>query len=1037
MPFRFSHVCQLLTDLESVVTHDPPYLTKTRDEELKRKIEYWFRCHRKAIDLGEVDGVALLSTLLPEKRADRVYGLQEARLCKVIARCLRLNKANTKILQDWKKSGHGGLGGCVQRILKELDCERKPGPPVTIEELDMTLHTLASRCRFSDPAVRLNDASTSVDELIGQLFRRLNSVEAKWLTRLILKNFSPVEINYDQVIFEFHFLLPGLLRFQDSFTAAVAQLRTSFAHYPSKPNNDIQRAAWTAASTLFSPVIGVKVGRQTFVKARSMQHCITLCGTQAWSVERKYDGEFCEVHIDLSKGENCIQIFSKSSKDSTADRHALHATLKECLRIGTRRCAFQNQCILVGEVVVWSDAQQRILEFHHLRKHISRSGVFLGREEDSQIEPGEHLMIVFFDIISLDDEILLRKPYKERRQRLKEVVRCKAGYAITSERSILDFRQPKRAQDQLCYQFAAALVNRCEGLVLKPLDMPYFTSEGDTRENGRGYVIKLKKDYLHELGEMRDIADFAVVGASYDHKLVPKSGIRTIKYTTFHLACCVNKERSVRFKERPRFRVIGVIDANQCIPQTELQALNSYFKFHQLPTATAPFSNPEARPITFDLESERCSRTQIDSLLTEPCVVEVLGSGFVRSPNAGYYTPRHPRILKLHLDRGWQDACTFQELQEMAESQRLPAENESQEILDLLKKLQGKFQRKVERECSTPSSFRSRKLPSSFSTIHPGQHSSSPSPSSLIRQNTERTKETRVNFRTNRNGDSAKNSGVVAREILESRDDNSKEDGLRPRTPTCSMTTELSSGFVSKRPASGFWVSSVDKRQKSTKPASIVTSNAGALSPVDRNVVFRSSFSQQNFSRVRSRGSRIESCGETHKGLSSQPMAVMTPLCRNESCPLSKSMIFLSPCVQGFHWVSDTLLKWHGSKQVLSLAQWSADDNTTQQCSRALRENLTTFAHHKLVLVETNRLDATFQCVSEVKSLRVRDPVLFFDWRILEDLWAFEIEEHQAEGRVREEILERRYFGLTCWSADKVVFWHKDLVKMPTEWLDT
>lgn len=60
------------------------------------------------------------------------------------------------------------------------------------------------------------------------------------------------------------------------------------------------------------------------------------------SLERKYDGgkleplvllawdyvdlciEYCQIHVDLTRKENWLQIFSKSGKDSTADRRGIH-----------------------------------------------------------------------------------------------------------------------------------------------------------------------------------------------------------------------------------------------------------------------------------------------------------------------------------------------------------------------------------------------------------------------------------------------------------------------------------------------------------------------------------------------------------------------------------------------------------------------------------------------------------------------------------------------------------------------------------------
>lgn len=80
-------------------------------------------------------------------------------------------------------------------------------------------------------------------------------------------------------------------------------------------------------------------------------------------------------------------------------------------------------------------------------------------------------------------------------------------------------------------------------------------------------------------------------------------------------------------------------------------------------------------------------------------MVEVLGSGFERPSNKVYQMLRHPRILKVHSDRTWHDACTIDELQTLAkEANAAPEEGESQEMSQLVKKMQGNFHRKARRE---------------------------------------------------------------------------------------------------------------------------------------------------------------------------------------------------------------------------------------------------------------------------------------------------------------------------------------------------
>lgn len=293
MPFLFSEICKLLSELEKLKKRHPPLLPTALKGETGSKIEYWFRCNRNAIHAPGVDGVAILSTLFPEKRTDRVYGMKEDRLGKLIGRCLNMNSANRRILEDWKTPGRGDLGDRVEAIQKPYDEPRAQDHPVTVEEVDKALNDLASRIRFSGPDVyKRKSPSSSSDDSLRDIFLRLKSSEAKWLTRLILKDFSPVFLDEYLVLNAFHFLLPSLLKFQDSFSAAVGLLRGPFSNTPSFTSDP--KAAWglkCQAAASLAPQIGVKIGRPHFLKARSMENCVAMAKEQIWSVERKYDGK--------------------------------------------------------------------------------------------------------------------------------------------------------------------------------------------------------------------------------------------------------------------------------------------------------------------------------------------------------------------------------------------------------------------------------------------------------------------------------------------------------------------------------------------------------------------------------------------------------------------------------------------------------------------------------------------------------------------------------------------------------------------------
>lgn len=117
MPFRFVYVCDLLETLQGIRDREPPNLPKEAQRKFNEAIEKWFVSHRRSID-NETDGLALLSTLLPEKRTDRVYGLQEGSLEKVIGRVLGLPNSRRIDLERWRQPGAGDLGDCVERVQK-------------------------------------------------------------------------------------------------------------------------------------------------------------------------------------------------------------------------------------------------------------------------------------------------------------------------------------------------------------------------------------------------------------------------------------------------------------------------------------------------------------------------------------------------------------------------------------------------------------------------------------------------------------------------------------------------------------------------------------------------------------------------------------------------------------------------------------------------------------------------------------------------------------------------------------------------------
>ncbi|CAD0052052.1 unnamed protein product [Aureobasidium pullulans] len=535
MSFKFAHLCDYLERCEEIVHHNPPLAPAEQKSRHYRQHASWFASHRQAIDaLDQFGTSALLSTFLPCRRKDRIYSLQPASLFKLLGRCLGLSASARQELATFKTPGNGDLGECLQRLLRTRG--PPPLPTVTLQEVDDALHALAAANRFSGPSVRQSFRPPATnDPSLADVLLRLHAVEAKWFVRLVLKDFSPVTVNERSILSSVHFLLPDLLWMQDDFESACTALRSTFGAYPSRPDMQSLHILRQTALPSLKPIPGIK------------------------------------VHVDLTKGEDWLRIYSKSGRDSTEDRAGLRETIRKCLRIGSDKCKFERACILVGELVVFSDTENSIQGFDKIRKHVSRAGVFLGNENDSPRQSGEHLMIILFDLLLFDDEAI-------------------HGRAAPAESCVIDFSQPK-AEHRLMNQFAASIACRHEGLVLKPCGVPYFAP-------GSVAGIKLKKDYITGLG---DEADFAVVGASYNAQEAKKRPGLHLKFTHFYLGCLLNREAIDNDGVRPIFKIVATMSYDHCMSTEILERVNIEGSL-----LSEPYSKSGSS--TFDIESDETPR---------------------------------------------------------------------------------------------------------------------------------------------------------------------------------------------------------------------------------------------------------------------------------------------------------------------------------------------------------------------------------------------------------------------------------------------
>ncbi|KAI3225543.1 hypothetical protein DTO012A9_8740 [Penicillium roqueforti] len=666
MGFKFTLLCDLLSNLDNSKTAKASTAARNQNPDIKT-VAQWFARHERTIHDAKTDRVALLTCMFPEKRTDRVYWLQAMQLSRVIGRCLGLGSSRLSELNRWQSPGGFDLGACVETVMRQAENYIPAGQELSVEEIDRAMVRIASRCRFSGPQVRRTRTAVDVEETLSKLYRRLSSRDAKWLTRMILKSYSPVVFPQNYTLKKFHFLLPQLLQLQNSFEGALEMLASDpINNFPPNPDPQTARSLNAIALQHMRPRPGIKVGRPDYYKARSIKHCHQMVNGRRMSIERKYDGEYCQIHVDLSNKYTPIQIFSKSGKDSTADKDKIIPVIEESLRTGLPGCEFTSRCIVEGELLVWNDQSGQVMDFNKIRRFIPRSGTMIGVDNDSPPQPYEHLMIMFFDILLLDDDVCLAKPHRERRLLLQKVVKTIPGRADLAYQEVLDFNRAD-SYHRLEKSFEKAIAKRWEGYVLKASDEPYFPIYSTGVDHMFGRWIKLKKDYIPGLG---DTLDLALIGASYNARDASDlRQIKGLKWTHFFVGCLLNPDRVKEGDASPHFQIVDVINRHNMSIQT-MQTLNQIGEFYA------------REPETFEgfhIDYGHEALPTATKLFKYPFIVEMLGSGFEKPSGARYSTLRFPRILKIHSDRTLAECISFYELQLSAEHARAVPADELEE----------------------------------------------------------------------------------------------------------------------------------------------------------------------------------------------------------------------------------------------------------------------------------------------------------------------------------------------------------------------
>ena len=343
-----------------------------------------------------------------------------------------------------------------------------------------------------------------------------------------------------------------------------------------------------------SPGKPVKV--MLFQKAQDIEDMFERLGKPC-ALEYKYDGFRLQVHKDIDH----IRLFTRRQEDVTEQFPDVVAYIKEHVKA--------KSMIMDTETVGFSTKTGRYLPFQSISQRIKRKHNI---QEIAQKFPVE---VNAFDLLYLDGTNMLKKPFRERREALKSMIKPEERKIVCSE--LLATADKKEAE--AFYKRSLSLGN--EGMMGKRMDAPY-------KPGSRvGFGVKLKP--------VMQSLELVIVAAEWGE------GKRSQWLTSYTLAC---KDQDDNLLE------IGKVS-------TGLKELSESGESFELLTSML-------KPLVIE-EKGRLVR------LKPKVIIEVQYEEIQRSPTyKSGYALRFPRFIRLRDDRSVSDIDTLETVEELYDLQR-------------------------------------------------------------------------------------------------------------------------------------------------------------------------------------------------------------------------------------------------------------------------------------------------------------------------------------------------------------------------------
>jgi DNA ligase-1 len=357
---------------------------------------------------------------------------------------------------------------------------------LTVKEIFENLHKIASSSGSKSQDLKI--------KILAGLLGKANPTGAKYIVRISLETMR---------------LGTGAMTLLDALATVYGEGKKNRAIIETAYNisGDIGLVARELAKNgleggkKIEPTVGKPIKMMAAQRVQSLEEIPDKM--KVFVVEEKYDGERMQIH----KNGNEVKIFSRRMDEITYQYPDVVENMQES--VSAKKAIMEGEAVAVkGEKLLPFQILMQRKRKYDIEKYVKKIPVRL----------------FLFDLLLLEDDDYMGKPYIERRKKLEKIVNESKDVTFARRIKSDDLKEIQKFFDE-------GLKRGTEGIMAKSLDK-YSVYRAGARE---WMWIKWKKDYLEGLV---DTFDLVLIGAIYG------TGKRAGKYGTL-LAATYNEDKDV------------------------------------------------------------------------------------------------------------------------------------------------------------------------------------------------------------------------------------------------------------------------------------------------------------------------------------------------------------------------------------------------------------------------------------------------------------------------------------------------------------